>query len=128
MTIEEETDEFLFVQHVIGILDAPNTRPDLAPGGLWVKGKVRLSWGLRLATEPPTLQIGRSSAALNGLNALPYDLPGRLAVWRAAWANRHTSSHNDLSTLDFRDVVTISAILGWENQESRDQNQDPAPC
>lgn len=115
MTIEEETDEFRFVQHVTDILDAPNSRPDLAPGGMWQRGKIRLTWGMRTATEPPTIQIGRSSACLNGPAAfLPYELDGRLAVWRAAWENRHTSIHTDLATLDFRDVVAITAILGWE--------------
>lgn len=117
MTIEEETDEYAFVQHVVDILGVENSRPDLEPGGLWARGKLRLSWGLRLATEPPTLQVGRSSACLNGPNAfLPYELEGRLAQWRAVWANRTTSIHTDLTSLDFRDVVAITAILGWKKE------------
>ena len=115
MTIEQETDEYLFVQHAVAILDVPNSRPDLEPGGLWVRGKIRLSWGLRLATEPPTLQVGRSSAGINGLAAfLPYEFPGRLLVWRTALENRQNSTQTDMANLDFRDLVTLAAILGWE--------------
>jgi hypothetical protein len=114
MTIFEETDEFAFVQHAISILGVPNTRPDLAPGGLWIRGKLRLSWGLRTATEPPTIQLGSSSACLNGNIAfLPYDLPGRLAVWRTTMANRENSHYPELSSLDFRDTVALTAILAW---------------
>lgn len=124
MTIEEETDEYSFVQHAIRILDVPNQRPDLEPGGLWVKGIVRLSWGLRIATEPSTIQIGRSSGILNGPSPLPRDLAGRLGIWRAVWANRQESNYTDLTTLDFRDVVTISAILGWKEDEGNSPDDE----
>lgn len=114
MTIQEETDEYRFVQHVLGILGAPNSRPDLEPGGLWIRGKIRLSWGLSHLTQPPTIQVGKSSASLNGMAAfLPFEMEGRLAVWRTAWENRDTSIHRELTTLDFRDIVAITAILAW---------------
>jgi hypothetical protein len=114
MTIFEETDEFAFVQHAVNILGVENSRPDLEPGGLWIRGPLRLSWGLRTATEPPTIQIGRSPFVLNSLiAALPYDLPGRLAVWRTAFANRESSIYPDLSSLNFRDTVALTAILSW---------------
>jgi hypothetical protein len=120
MTIEEETDEYLFVQHVVDILGVENSRPDLEPGGLWICRKFRLSWGLRHATEPPTLQVGLSSAILNGPNAfLPYELEGRLAQWRTVWDNRATSIHKDLTSLDFRDIVAITAILGWRKESDQ---------
>ena len=116
MTIEEETDEYAFVQHVVEILGVENSRPDIAPGGLWVRGPIRLSWGLRLATEPPTLQIGGSSSNLNGANPfLPYNLAERLDQWRTSWVNRNSSSHKELTTLNFRDVVAITAILAWKS-------------
>jgi hypothetical protein len=122
MNIEEETDEYLFVQHTTAIMDVPNSRPDLDPGGLWVKGCIRLSWGLRLSTEPPTLQIGRSSAALNGNAAsLPYALHARLHMWRAVWAARTESTYTDLKDLNFREIVIITAILGWEKGEVNDR-------
>lgn len=125
MFIQEETDEFRFVAHVTEILGVPNSRPDLEPGGLWIRGNLRLSWGLRTATEPPTLQFGRSSAALNGNIAfLPYDLQGRLAVWRAAWANRESSIHRDLTTADFRDTVALTAILSWNPTPESDELPD----
>lgn len=115
MNIQEETPEYRFVQHALQTMGHPeNHRPDLEPGGLWLVGKVRLTWGMRMATEPPTIQVGRNSAALNGNSAwLPYDLEGRLAVWKAALANRATSNHAELATLDFRELVTLTAILGW---------------
>jgi hypothetical protein len=120
MFIAEETDEYHFVQHVTRLLDVPNTRPDLEPGGLWIAGKFRLSWGLRTATEPPTLQFN-GLHSLTGSTTLPFDMPARLAVWRTAWANRE---HNHaLASLDFRDVVKITAILSWnppENTEDED--------
>lgn len=125
MHILEETDEFLFIQHAIGLLDTPNQRPDLEPGGLWVKGIVRISWGLRMVTEPPTIQVGRSSGILNGPSPLPRDLEGRLGVWRAVWRNREHSS--DLANLDFRDVVTISAILGWNQAEELTSDEPTIP-
>jgi hypothetical protein len=125
MTIFEETDELLFVQHATHILGVPNSRPDLEPGGLWIRGKIRLSWGLRTATEPPTIQLGRTSAALNGnIAALPYDLTGRLAVWRTAFSNRENSTYPDLSNLDFRDVVALTAILSWNPPEPPNDDDD----
>lgn len=115
MFITEETDEFRFVQHVKSVLDVENSRPDLEPGGLWQSGRIRLTWGMRTATEPPTIVVGRSSAALNGnIAALPYELEGRLTVWRASFANRDKSNYQDLSNMDFRDVVKLAAILAWE--------------
>jgi len=121
MTILEETDEYAFVQHATEILGVPNARPDLEPGGLWIRGKIRLSWGLRTATEPPTLQVGRSSSVLNSnIAALPYDLPARLAVWRTSFANRATSTYPDLSNLDFRETVALTAILSWTPPEPED--------
>lgn len=123
MTILEETPEYLFIRHAVGILGVENARPDLEPGGLWVSGRLRLSWGMRTATEPPTLQVGRSSAALNGNIAfLPYDLEGRLACWRAAFQNRDKSNYQDLSRMDFREVVTLAAILGWKPENDHDSH------
>lgn len=113
MTILEETPEFLFIRHAIRILDVPNQRHDLEPGGLWVKGNIRLSWGLRTVSEPPTLTI--KGGPLCGSCPLPYELRGRLAVMRLTWENRQQSPH--LADLDFRDVVTLSAILGWQHPE-----------
>lgn len=121
MHIVEETDEYRFVQHAVKILGVENSRPDLEPGGLWVAHGVRLSWGLRMATEPPTLQIGRSSGILNGPNPLPRDLAGRLAVWRAVWQNRESSNYADLSKVNFREVVLITALLGWEREPEDDE-------
>ena len=117
MHILEETDEYRFVRHAVDILGVENQRPDLEPGGMWVSGAVRLTWGLRMATEPPTLQVGRGSGALNGLQPLPRDLAGRLAVWRAVWANRQSSNFTELANADFRAVVQITALLGWERKE-----------
>ncbi len=115
MNIQEETHEYLFVQHVLKTMGNPeNHRPDIEPGGLWLAGKLRLTWGMRMATEPPTLQVGKNSAALNGNSAfLPYELEGRLAVWRTALANRTTSNHAELANLDFREFVMLTAILAW---------------
>jgi hypothetical protein len=118
MTILEETPEFLFIQHATRILDVPNIRPDLEPGGLWVKGKIRLSWGMRTASEPPTLNV--NGATMQGPVALPYDLRGRLAVWNLTYANREQNPY--LASLDFREVVTLSAILGWQYPEEDDDN------
>lgn len=121
MQILEETDEYRFVQHAVKILGAENQRPDLEPGGLWVAGAVRLSWGLRMATEPPTIQIGRSSGILNGPTPLPRDLAGRLAVWRTVWANRANSNYADLTNVNFREVVLITALLGWEREDQEEE-------
>lgn len=123
MHIREETDEYLFIQHAVAILGVPNSRPDLEPGGLWVKGIFRITWGLRMATEPPTIQVGRSSGILNGPTPLPRDLEGRLAIWRATWSNRTTSNYTDLTNIDFRDVVLLTAILGW-NQPTEEHHDD----
>lgn len=121
MTIQEETDEYRFVQHVVGILDVPNSRPDLEPGGLWTRGKLQLSWGLSHMTQPPTLVVARIGGALNGqATFLPFDMEGRLLVWRTAWANRDTSIHRGLTELDFRDVVAITAILAWNKPAAND--------
>lgn len=125
MTIIEETPEFLFIQHAVEILGVPNSRPDIAPGGLWVKGKIRISWGMRMATEPPTVQVGKSSSALNGnISSLPRDLRGRLAIWKTAWENRSSSTYRDLTEMDFRDIVILSAILSWEHPPEPDENTD----
>ncbi|MES2923142.1 MAG: hypothetical protein V4819_16415 [Verrucomicrobiota bacterium] len=117
MHILEETDEYLFVRHAVEILGVENQRPELEPGGLWAAGTVRLSWRLRMATEPPTLQIGRAPGALNGSAPLPRDLAGRLAIWRTVWGNRATANHTDLTNVNFREVVLISALLAWETSD-----------
>lgn len=121
MFILEETDEYRFVRHVTGILGVPNTRPDLEPGGLWLDGKFRLSWGLRTATEPPTFSY-KFSYVLNGGASVPYDLPARLAVWRTAFANRENSP--DLQNMDFRDVVKFTAILAWNPETAEPDDGD----
>jgi hypothetical protein len=120
MTILEETPEFLFIQHATSILDAPNIRPDLEPGGLWIKGKIRLSWGMRTISEPPTLTV--NGGQLAGSIPLPYDLPSRLAIMRITWQNRQNLAN--LATLDFREVVTLSAILAWQFPDDDDPD-DP---
>lgn len=121
MTILEETPEFLFIQHATHILDAPNQRPDLEPGGLWVKGKIRLTWGMRTAAEPPTLTV--KGGPISGSIPLPYDLPSRLAVMRVTWENREQNHH--LANLDFREVVILSAILSWQHPTEDDENDYP---
>lgn len=112
MTIEEETPEFRFVQNAIDQLGVKNLRPDLEPGGLWIKDRIRITWGLRLATEPPTIQFGSFPSTLNGIMPLPRDLEGRLEVWRNSL--RHRDTNRELSNLDFRDLVLLSAIIGWK--------------
>lgn len=116
MTIFEETDEYLFVQHVTDILKVENSLPHLAPGGMWEASHIRLTWGVRLADEPPSLSIVRfaDAAANNPLSRgvmLPRDMPGRLALWRQCWSTWRKTKPPLLA--DFRFVTTLTAILAW---------------
>ena len=109
MTLVESNDELQFVRHAVDCMgNPPNLRPELTPGGEWISGYLTLTWGVRMATEPPTLRLGIDPA----FNAvfLPRDLPGRVAVWKRALRASETPT--------FRERVLLTAICSWTNPDT----------
>ena len=101
----EDNLELLFVRHTLTVMgDPPNLRPDLDPGGDWETGKVRLTWGLRTITEPPTLSVTNSTAL-----AAPY-LPREIDERILCWKHKLISGESEL---DFRSRVLLTVILAW---------------
>jgi len=102
MIFDEGNLEYLFVRHAVEVMgNPPNTSgQDMHAGGEWIAGNIRLTWGQRTVTEPPTLH----HSAL-GTTYLPRELEERIQVWKSLIAN--------IDGLNFRDRIILTAILAW---------------